>query len=192
MVGRSFSGAALANGGLQFKGAPSQSTPKRPSAAGSLRRDYLLAIGGGEKTHGGQGNAGGTNKILLLNNLGADDDDLTDDSLFGSNSHPNDAPIFLSSKADSRANNPRGARARGGSDNPDDEGSVGLTDGDASETVLSPPRMNGSGHCKDKEGNALNTQGGNSPLVYLCGDTKKKLQRMMDWHREEELILSGV
>ncbi len=43
-----------------------------------------------------------------------------------------------------------------------------------------------------KEGNALKMQGGNSPLAYLCGGTKKKLQRTMDWHREEELILSGV
>jgi hypothetical protein len=102
--GRSFSGAALANGGLQFKGAPSQSTPKRPSAASSLRKDYLSAIGEGEKTHGGQGNAGGANKFLSLNDLGADDNDSTDGSSFGSDSHPNDAPVFLLSKADSRAN----------------------------------------------------------------------------------------
>ncbi len=100
-------------------------------------------IGGGGKAHGGQGNAEGANKFLLLNNLGVDANDSTDGSSFGSDSHPNNAPVFLSSKADSRANNPRGARARGGSDNPDDEGSIGLTDDDASETVLSPPRVNG-------------------------------------------------
>jgi hypothetical protein len=189
---QSFFGATLANNGLQFKGAPSQSTPKRPSAAGLSRRDYLLATGGGEKTHGGQVNAGGANKFSSLNDLGADDDDSTDGSSFGSDSHPNDAPFFLLFKADSRANDPREAKARGGSDDPDDEESVGLTDDDASETVLSPPRVNGRGHCKDEEDNALNMQGGNSPLVYLCGSTKKKVQHTMDWHREEELILSGV
>jgi hypothetical protein len=109
--GPSFFGASPADGGLQVKGSLLHSTPKGVSATRMPHRDYVLAIGGRNKTYGGQGNAGGAKKILSLDDLGVDGDDSMDGSSFGSDTYPNDAFALLSSKGDSRANNPRGARA---------------------------------------------------------------------------------
>ncbi len=70
-----------------------------------------------------------------------------------------------------------------------------MTDDNASQSVVSPPWVSGSCWGKDEGDNLHSLQGVNkamhSPLAYRCGGGKKILHSM-DWHREEEVILSGI
>ncbi len=100
------------------------------------RSDHLAAGGGVKKHYGELCNAGGAEKNLSggdpPNNLDTDGADLTDGSSFGSESYPNNALTHSSLKGDSRANGHRGAKEGEWSNNPDGEGSFGLTYDDAS------------------------------------------------------------
>ncbi len=147
-----------------------------------------------KKYYGESCNARGVCNFLLeggpLNDHKTVSADLTDGSLFGSESHPPDkflAHSFL--KGDSSANGLRGAREGELSDNPDGKGSVSLTDDNSSALVLSPPRMSGIGQGKDKGDKGNKTI--HSPLAYCHGGSKKILHSML-WHKEEEQILRGI
>jgi hypothetical protein len=115
--------------------------------------------------------------------------------LFGSDSHLNDALTHSLRKGDSGAKSPRGARKGAWLVDPDGEGSVGSTDDGASQSVMFPPHVSGSCWGKDKGDNSRSLRGVNkvihSPPAYHCGGGKKILH-LMDWHREEEAILSGI
>ncbi len=137
------SGASLVDGGYQDKNGGYQDKS---------------AAGGGVKKHlGEQCNTGGACSFLLggdpHNDLKTDDSDLTDGSLFGSDSHLDNALAYSLLKGDSGAKSPRGARKGAWSVNPNGEGSVGSTDDKASQSVVSPLRMSGSCQGKDKEDN---------------------------------------
>jgi hypothetical protein len=156
--------------------------------------------GGGVKKHlGKQCNARGTCSFLLgrdlHNDLETDDSDMMDGSSFGSDSHLNDALAHSLHKGDSGAKSPRGERKGAWSVDLDGEGSVGSTDDNASQSVASPPHVSGSCWGKDKGDNLHSLRGVNkamrSPPAYCCGGGKKILH-LMDWHREEEAILSGI
>jgi hypothetical protein len=183
--GRAPSGASLANGGYQDKNGGYQDK----SAAGSGVKKHL----------GEQCNAGGACGFLLggdlHNDLETDYSDLTDGSSFGSDSHLDNAFAHSLRKGDSGAKSPRGERKGAWLVNPNGEGSVGLTDDDASQSVMSPPRVSGSCWGKDEGDNSHSLQGVNkamrSILAYCCS-AGKKILHMMDWHREEEAILSGI
>jgi hypothetical protein len=185
MEGHAPSGASCADGGYQDKNGGYQDK----SAVGSEVKKYL----------GEQCNAGGAHSFLLggdpHNDLKTDDSDLTDGSLFGSDSHLNNALAHSLRKGDSGAKSPRGARKGAWLVNPDGEGSVGLTDDDASQSVLSPLRVSGSCWGKDKGDNLHSLQGVNkamrSPPAY-CRGGGKKILHSMDWYRDEEAILSGI
>ncbi len=129
------------------------------------------------------------------NDLETDDSDLTDGSLFGSDSHLDNALAHSLHKGDSSAKSPKGARKGAWLVDPDGEESVGSTDDDASQLVVSPPRVSGSCWGNDKGDNLHSLQGVNkamcSPPANCCGGGKKILH-LMDWHREEEAILSGI
>ncbi len=129
------------------------------------------------------------------NNLKTDDSDSTDGSSFGSDSHLDNALAHSLHKGDSGAKSPRGARKGVSLVDPDGEESVGLTDDHASQSVMSPPRVSGSCRGKDKGDNLHSLQGVNkatrSPPAYHCSG-RKKILHSMDWHREEEAILSGI
>ncbi len=183
--GRAPSGASLVNGGYQDKNGGYQDKS---------------AAGGGVKKHlGEQWDAGGTHGVLSggdpHNDLKTDDSDSTDGSSFGSDSHLNNALAHSSRKGDSGAKSPRGARKGVWLVDPDGEGSIGLTDDNASQSVVSPPCVSGSCRGKDKGDNLHSLQGVKkamrSPPAYRCGGGKKILH-LMDWHREEEAILSGI
>ncbi len=185
MEGRAPSGASLANGGYQDKNGGYQDK----SAAGGGVKKYL----------GEQCNAGGACGFLLggdpHNDLETDDSDLTDGSLFGSDSHLDDALAHSSGKGDSGAKSPRGARKGVWLVDHDREGSVSLTDDNTSQLVVSPTRVSGSCWGKDKGDNSHSLQGVNkamrSPPAYHHGGGKKILHSM-DWRREEDAILSGI
>ncbi len=176
--GRAPSGASLTNGGYQDK-----------SAAGGGVKKYL----------GEQCDAGGACGFLpggdLHNDLETDDSDSTDDSSFGSDSHLDDSLSHSSRKGDSSAKSPRGARKGAWLVNPNEEESIGLTDDDASQSVVSPPHVSGSCWGKDEGDNLHSLQGVNKVMrshsAYPCGGGKKVLHSM-DWHREEEANLSGI
>jgi hypothetical protein len=183
--GRAPSGASLANGGYQDKNGSYQDKS---------------AAGGGVKKHlGEQCNARGACGFLLggdlHNDLKTDDSDLTDGSLFGSDSHLDDALAHSLHKGDSGAKSPRGERNGAWLVDPDGEGSVGSTDDDTSQSVISPPHVSGSCWGKDEGDNSHSLRGVNkamrSPPAYCRGGGKKILY-LMDWHREEEAILSGI
>jgi hypothetical protein len=109
------------------------------------------AVGGGvKKYHGEPCNPEVLAFFYLrggpLSNHETDSTDSMDGSLFGSESHPpNNVLAHSSLKGNSSANGPIGAREEELSDNPNEKGSVGLTDDDSSVLVLSPPRVSGSG-----------------------------------------------
>ncbi len=98
--GRAPSGVSLADGGYQDKNDGYQ--------------DKSAAGGGVTKQLGEQCNAGGACSFLSggdpHNDLKTDDSDLTDGSLFGSDSHLNNALAHSLRKGDSSAKSPRGAR----------------------------------------------------------------------------------
>jgi hypothetical protein len=129
------------------------------------------------------------------NDLKTDDSDSTDSSLFGSDSHLNNALAHPLRKEDSGAKSPRGARKGAWLVDPDGEGSIGLTDDNVSQLVVSPPRASGSCWGKDKGDNLHSLRGVNkamcSPPAYHRSSGKKILH-LMDWHRKEEAILSGI
>ncbi len=182
---RAPSGASFVNGGYQDKNGGYQDKS---------------AAGGGVKKHlGEQCNAGGACSFLAggdpHNDLKTDDSDSTDGFSFGSDSHLDNALAHSLCKRDSGAKSPRGSRKGAWSVDPDGEGSIGLTDDDASQSVVSPPCVSGSCWGKDKGDNLHSLQGVNkamrSPPAYRRGGGKKILHSM-DWHREEEAILSGI
>ncbi len=183
--GRAPSEASLANGGYQDKNGGYQDK----SAAGGRVKKHL----------GEQCDAGGARRFLLggdpHNDLETDNSDLTDGSSFGSDSHLDNALAHSLGKGDSGAKSPRGARKGAWSVDPDREGSVGSTDDNASQSVMSPPRVSGSCRGKDEGDNSHSLRGVNkamrSPPAYRHGGGKKILHSM-DWHREEEAILSGI
>jgi hypothetical protein len=185
MEGCAPSGASLANGGYQDKNGSYQDK----SAAGSGVKKHL----------GEQCDAGGACGFLLgwdpHNDHETDDSDLADGSLFGSDSHLDDALAHSLHKGDSGAKSPRGARKGVWSVNPNGEGSVGLTDDKVSQSVVSPPCVSGSCRGKDKGENLHSLQGVNkvmlSPPAYHRSG-RKKILHSMDWHREEEAILSWI
>ncbi len=115
--------------------------------------------------------------------------------MFGSDSHLDNALAHSLRKGDSGAKSPRGARKGAWLVNPDGEGSIGLTDDDASQLVMSPPCVSGSCQGKDKRDNLHSLRGVNKamrpPPAYRRGG-RKKILHLMDWHREEEAILSGI
>ncbi len=118
MEGRAPSGASLANGGYQDKNGSYQDK----SAAGGRVKNHL-----GEQCDAGEACSflsGGD----LHNDLETDESDSTDCSLFGSDSHLDNALTHSLHKGDSGTKSPRGARKGAWLVVPDGEGSVGLTD----------------------------------------------------------------
>ncbi len=115
--------------------------------------------------------------------------------MFGSDSHLDNALAHSLHKGDSGAKSPRGARKGVWLVDPDGEGSIDLTDDNASQSVVSLPCVSGSCWGKDEGDNSYSLQGVNKamrspPAYHRVGG--KKILHSMDWCREEEAILSGI
>ncbi len=120
----------------------------------------------------------------LHNDLETDDSDLTDGSSFGSDSHLNDALAHSLRKGYSGAKSPRGERKEAWLVDPNGEGSVGSTDDNASQSVVSPPHVSGSCWGKDKGDNLHSLRGVNKAM--------RSPQGILLRRREENSSLDGL
>jgi hypothetical protein len=143
MEGRAPAGASLANGGYQDKNGGYQG---KSAAGGGVKKTFRGAMQCRRRL---QFLSGGDPH----NDLKTDDSDSMDGSSFGSDSHLDDALACSLCKGDSGAKSPRGGRIGAWLVDPDGKGSVGLTDDDASQSVVSPPRVSGICWGKDEGDN---------------------------------------